>query len=375
MLRFRVQRTVRFVLALLVSLIGWPALAADLGETLMGVSSSFAPSYVGPGDLKTYTFWAGLQAYSAAVAATGTQKSVNVRRVTDSVACDVLIATTGLLGNTVATCNSSTQGGISPFAFAGTDATGTWSIAGLTLAATATLHNGDQITGAGVAAGTYVISGASPTWSLASTVTTMTIAAETMTATVGLAIPTAYDQTVGAHNQTITGAAQPFLLQNVFGTLPGIGFNGAATQNLATANSYGVAEPWTAYLVAMRSASVTTVQAALGLATAGGFLGFPATANSAVLATGGVTATANDGVVHVLQGVAVTTAGSSILSVDGVSTTGTVGAFTVAKVVIGASEAAASPLFGYALEWGFASSAFSSGDLTAVYNNSVARGN
>jgi hypothetical protein len=63
-----------------------------------------------PGDIATYTMWWGVRAYSAAVAATGTQKALDLRRVSDNATCTALIGTNGDLDLTVGTpCNSSTQ--------------------------------------------------------------------------------------------------------------------------------------------------------------------------------------------------------------------------------------------------------------------------
>ena len=68
-----------------------------------------AAGYVGPGDCASYTAWWGLRAYSAAVAATGTQAAVDLRRVSDSATCTALIGTSGDLDLTVGTpCGGST---------------------------------------------------------------------------------------------------------------------------------------------------------------------------------------------------------------------------------------------------------------------------
>jgi hypothetical protein len=57
-----------------------------------------AAAYAGPGDVvASAKAWWGLRAYSAAVAATGTQKSVNIRRASDSTTSDIVILTTGYL--------------------------------------------------------------------------------------------------------------------------------------------------------------------------------------------------------------------------------------------------------------------------------------
>jgi hypothetical protein len=63
-----------------------------------------------PGDIANFTAWYGVRAYSSAVAATGTQKALDLRRVSDNATCTALIATDGTLDLTVGTpCNSSTQ--------------------------------------------------------------------------------------------------------------------------------------------------------------------------------------------------------------------------------------------------------------------------
>jgi hypothetical protein len=55
-------------------------------------------AYVGPGDLVSgATAWYGLRAYSAAVAATGTQKAINIRRASDNATTDILILPNGNL--------------------------------------------------------------------------------------------------------------------------------------------------------------------------------------------------------------------------------------------------------------------------------------
>jgi hypothetical protein len=57
-----------------------------------------------------YTFWYGARAYSAAVAATGTQKALDLRRVSDNATCTALIGKNGNLDLTVGTpCNSNIQ--------------------------------------------------------------------------------------------------------------------------------------------------------------------------------------------------------------------------------------------------------------------------
>ena len=55
-------------------------------------------AYVGPGDIVSgATAWYGLRAYSAAVAATGTQKAINISRASDNTTKDILIRKSGNL--------------------------------------------------------------------------------------------------------------------------------------------------------------------------------------------------------------------------------------------------------------------------------------
>lgn len=68
--------------------------------------------YTGPGDVTTgWQAWYGLRAFSKAVAATGTQKAINVRRTSDSATMDILILPTGRLDvATLTTFLTSTTG-------------------------------------------------------------------------------------------------------------------------------------------------------------------------------------------------------------------------------------------------------------------------
>lgn len=63
------------------------------------------PAYTGPGDIVSgWTAWySQARAYSAAVAATGTQKAGDIRRASDNATCSPLIATNGSVDLTVGT--------------------------------------------------------------------------------------------------------------------------------------------------------------------------------------------------------------------------------------------------------------------------------
>lgn len=82
--------------------------------------------YIGPGDIVSGAkAWYGLRAYSAAIAATGTQKAAHIIRASDGQSCDVLIATSGDLGN-VANCSGSGSGAASAFCASDTCAIDLW---------------------------------------------------------------------------------------------------------------------------------------------------------------------------------------------------------------------------------------------------------
>ncbi len=59
--------------------------------------------YQGPGDITAFTAWYGMRAYSAAVAATGTQPALDLRRVDNNATCTALIGRDGKLDLTVGT--------------------------------------------------------------------------------------------------------------------------------------------------------------------------------------------------------------------------------------------------------------------------------
>lgn len=100
---------------------------AALGATLIAVnppslaylliaSTAAPPSYAGPGDVTTFTSWWGLRAYTAAIAAAGTQHLVTILRASDSHSCDILVATNGGFGNT-ASCGTGGDNGQSASSF------------------------------------------------------------------------------------------------------------------------------------------------------------------------------------------------------------------------------------------------------------------
>jgi hypothetical protein len=75
------------------------------------VAISGGASYTGPGDvIGGATAWCGLRGYSAAYAAPGTGKAINIRRASDNATQDIVILSTGALDIASATtfCNATT---------------------------------------------------------------------------------------------------------------------------------------------------------------------------------------------------------------------------------------------------------------------------
>jgi hypothetical protein len=139
-------------------------------------------AYVGPGDVAPYTAWFSCTfGYSAAVAAPGTTSACRVRRGSDSSETDIAIMSNGLLD--VATAA----------AFTSVDAIGTGDISGTTLTFTGGTI-GDIVTGGGTLPGTFILAGASPTWTVN---ISQTVASATLTLTYGLFVTKIYDQVAG----------------------------------------------------------------------------------------------------------------------------------------------------------------------------------
>jgi hypothetical protein len=100
----------RVFAAICASLILWGAAALAQMQSNILWDEPASHHFQGPGDITPFTAWYGLRAYSAAVAATGTQKAADLRRVSDNATCTALIGTDGNLDLTVGTpCNSNTQ--------------------------------------------------------------------------------------------------------------------------------------------------------------------------------------------------------------------------------------------------------------------------
>ena len=331
----------RALLSLLIGaalLAGIPAQAFwNSRDSNYNVAISSGATYTGPIDIvASPTAWYGLRAGSGAIAAAGTQKLVNVRRASDNVACDFLVASNGGFGVTTATCNSSTQGGITPAAFAGTDASCTGSMVGtttLTISAcsSGTLNVNDPISGAGITQPAYITAigtCASPPGTCTVNVA-QTFASEAVIAQVAMFVTELYDQTGNNYHLTqSTAANQPQLLPSFSNGMPVILSTVGPAQILSNTSFVATAQPFSMSAVGEMSGSAaggagmvsvsTAALTQMGWYTSSTLFGMKVS-NSGFQAGSGLA-----GVLVSAQGVF--NGASSVYSVNNVETTGTVGA-------------------------------------------------
>lgn len=356
----------RGLLALFL-LVGSPAFAASYQHSVLQVAISSGTTFTGPGDIVSgATAWYGLRGYSAAVAATGTQKAINVRRQSDNATSDIVILTNGNLD--VATAAS----------FAGTDATCTGTIASTTLtcaSASSTPNANDPVSGTGitqpayiVSCGTFTAGAGTCTLNAAQTVSV----AETITMQVALFVTKWYDQS-GALNcsaapcditQT-TAANQPQLLLKCLGSNPCV---------------YGAGSSWLIYGLTSTSQplTVSTVAERTGNFTAQNFIFSGGDGTMFGPAANQVSqfynifpnAVVSDSVPHALAFIG--NGASSNIYVDGVSNVGSAGsgAFpaTPSAGVLARGDGN-SAMTGYIFEVGLWPSAFTTPQATNSCNN------
>lgn len=319
----------------------------------MGVSGG-GTTYQGPLDIVSgATALYSLRAGSAAIAAAGTQKLVNIRRASDNVACDFLVASSGGFGVTTATCNSSTQGGVSYGTFVGSDGTASCTLAGTTGACTGasgTVHVNDVVTGTGLTQPCIVSSASNtaPTIEIAGTTTSCgTISvAETFTFQVAGFATDMYDQSGNTNDVTqVTAGKQPQFLPNCGTALPCLVFNGGQV----LAGSIGsTSQPFTLSDVMSRVSGFTLYQ----IVTEGSNTSeseFSNAANTRSLYSGSrFTATASDSTFHSVQSIIAGASPSSILVVDNTATTGSSGGSNLGtSITIGEQSGGGFPLTAY----------------------------
>lgn len=285
-------------------------------------SISAGASYTGPGDIvASATAWYGLRGYNGAYA-TGSNKSINVRRASDNTTQDINILSTGALD--ITTANT----------FAGTDATASCTIATTTATCTgasSTPHVGSTITGSGVtnpcfatAVGTFIGGAGTVTLGGVGTSPCGTIAvAATMTFQYGLYVTEAYDQSGNAHPITQgTAANQPELLPLCINSLPCMNLlTRGAIQLAGTITS--VNQPYSLASVMERTGSFSSNSGYI--TTSNGAIFSTTSANTLAVYCGASTPsiTANDSVWHSASGVC--SGLNSVIYADAVTTTGSSG--------------------------------------------------
>lgn len=284
-------------------------------------------SYVGPGDLVSgTTAFYSLRAYSAAVAATGTQSAVDLRRPGDNATCTPKIGTNGSIDLTVGTpCNSSTQTVTSWLGSAAT-CTGAIGPASTTITVTSCsaggLTVGALITGSGVSANTYVtaVVGGCTAVSSCTVSVSQTVASETLTAAPSLPFVSKwYCQPSGCPDASQgTAAQQPqLMLSGGSNNLPYI--SGVSGGSLALTLAGAVPQQYTISGVARRPAGGGVSRVFGGAGGSNGVLYFGAADTISLYAGADGTGTATDASYHAIQ--AVGNGAASILNIDGVETT------------------------------------------------------
>lgn len=338
-------------------------------------STIFAVGF--PGDIdSTWAFWGGMRAYNSTLATGGTTFAVQLTKVVGGINCDILLTNKGSLGLTVATCNGSTQGGLTPTAFAGTDATGTGSIASNGAGVPASLtftggHVGDVVTGGTTAPGTFILSGTSPNWLVWPP---QTVASATLTLTNALLCNRVYDQTIASNVGFTTIVNNVYFVPTggMSATTPWCATDGTSgfTETLAGGN---VGPPVSVSTVNFRRSG--TVSAAMFQNGNGGGANFTGlvynAANVVVLYAGAVTAnvTATDQVWHAFQGVF--NGSSSSIMVDGTLTSSLVAGAQGLFALVGFNVMpnGTGGTIGGGTEWGIRNGALSSGDQALVDAN------
>lgn len=277
---------------------------------LAQVPASGPPAYTGPGDVVTsgWVSWSGWRAFSAAIAAAGTQKLGNVTRASDSHSCDFIVATSGGVGLS-ANCSS---GG----------------------------DNGETLAA----------------WSASTTLT----------------VNTKYDQTGNSADYTSGGGNQPTLTISCNVTALPCTSSTTDTHNLTIATISAVSTPYTVSAVSERTGTNGLFQQIWhggGTGNSSEQVGYTSSANTIFIGGNEISASATDGTQHVINGVL--NGSSSVLNIDGTETTGTTSASGTSTTwcIMEYNCSGAAGLIGDISEIGVNSTALSSGNRTALCHN------
>jgi hypothetical protein len=364
-------------IAAAIVLAGTLALGAREGNPqamlLTGVGSVVsAASYTGPIDIvASPTAFYSLRAGSSAIAVTGTQKLVDLRRPSDNATCTATITNDGL-GNADLTVGTPC-GGSTVTAWTNNASSCTGAIAATTLTvASCTAGNlavGLPITDANITAGTIITALGTGTGG-AGTYTvniSQTAGSAVFTAPAWAFISKNYDQSGNSKDSAqATAANQPKLLLTCIGSLPCLSYGGA---QWTSATITAVSQPFTFITVAERMGGFTSVMRTMD---ASQLFGYFSSTNTIYLGCGSnATATASDSVLHALVGVC--NGASSVIAIDGSSNTVSAGASaTNTALALGAISGGSSPLTGFATELGLWPIAFNSTQIGNMHTNQAA---
>lgn len=311
--------------------------------------------YRGPGDLTSgWLAWWGLQGFSHAVVATGTQNAITVRRASDNTTSNILILRTGLLD--IATMA----------AFTPVDATGIGAITGTTLTFTGG-HIGDVVTGGTVLPGTYIVSGSSPSWTVNQT---QTVVSATLTLTWGVFVTKWFDQSGAGKdvsNATSAQQAQIFTTGGPAGG-PSVLFTGSASQGYVAATTLSNGS-WSMSMVAKRTGAFTTIGPIFGGGIANWSMGFANAANQVYGFAGSLqTAAATDNAWHAVNDTF--NGATSTLYVDGSATALNPGTSPMSDTPeFGSHRSSSQFLTGAVTEGGINSNLFNTGGIQASVNS------
>lgn len=305
--------------------------SAQVPVTGAGRAGPAAATYVGPLDIVSgATAIYALRAASAAIAAAGTQKIVDLRRASDNATCTAIVATSGGVDLTVGTpCNGSTQT-VTAWLNNGSSCTGSITTTVLTIASctAGNLAVGLPISGSGVTALTYITALGTGTGG-AGTYTvniSQTAVSETITAPIWAFIPTVYDQSGNGFDITQgTAGNQPKLVFSCLGSLPCFSLPGSPV-TIGNTTVTNLSQPYTRSLVYLVFVFVSNTRLVDGIgANASPIISGNGAANRAGIFAGAgpLNATATDGVWHAVQGVF--NSSSSGVNVDGTTSSGNAG--------------------------------------------------
>lgn len=271
-------------------------------------SGGACTGYTGPGDITSnWVQWAGVRAFSCAIAAAATQPLFNAVRGSDTHTCDFIVASGGGVGNSA---NCSTGG-----------------------------DNGQSLT-------------------------------SFLTSTFGQ-IDTLYDQTGNGRNWTNgNSSTQPSLTISCAGTSKPCLVTGVRAQFMS-ATATTVSQGYSVSAVSERTGTTSYNQIWHGgtSGNSSAQLGYNDTSNQAFLGNADIVVSATDSAQHVFNGVL--NGASSDFNVDGTRTTGTVtsGGTGASWTLFDFQGTGATVLTGNISEIGVNSVAFSSGTETSVCNN------